>query len=284
MFLLPETRAYIAGATFSENGTLDIRVDGNAVNSLELLVKGAYWIDKKLRHFEARVIENKAQLLVPDDANRIEYYVIDQRSNIYDFHHEGRFYSQASQRTNRSSESKALEMQVRKACQAGEGLHIEFKPFINLDEKTTAKNLNKSKLREVIETVVAFSNMSGGHIYLGINDDCTISGIRDELCAWAREGISETSIERYFGKLRSKIKDLIHGEVALSFSYVEVDGMLVGIIEVLPTTHGPICVQQEFYLYVRSGGSNRKAPPEQWKSVLDKDAAKKDRRLFTFDE
>lgn len=83
--------------------------------------------------------------------------------------------------------------------------------------------------------------------------------------------MGESLIDRYLGALKSRIKELMHGEVALGFSHVEIDGMLIAIIEVAEATHGPVAIQQEFHLYVRSGSSNRKAPPEQWKSILKTD-------------
>ena len=132
-------------------------------------------------------------------------------------------------------------------------------------------------MREVVETVAAFANAEGGHIYLGVNDDCTISGMGEPLKVWAKEEIGDTAVNRYFGTLRNRVKEMLHGEVTLTFSHVVIDRMLVGIVEVSPATHGPVALQQEFHLYVRSGASNRKAPPEQWRSILKDD---KPSRLF----
>lgn len=277
IFLLPETRAFFTDAALSGKGTLDVTVAGTEISSLSLLVKGAYWEGKALHHIEAQVKAGKATLIVPDDVRRLEYYLIDQHAVVYDFHRADRFFRNDQERRTRASIEQVVREHVRTACRSGEGMHVEFKPFVDPSDKQFRKedvakrSRENTKLRQVIETVAAFSNTEGGRIYLGIHDDCTIYGIGENLRAWAGEELSNASIERYLGALKSKIKDFVHGEVALHLSHAEIDGMLVGIIEVSPAAHGPVALQQEFHLYVRSGASNRKAPPEQWKTVLKAD-------------
>lgn len=274
LFLLPEVRAYIASSTFTDQGTLDVTVGGTEVGTLSLSIKGAYWEGKVLNHIEAQVENGKAALIVPNDTERLEYYLIDQDARVYDFHREDRFSGIGRQRTMPASAKQTLAQQVRKACRLGEGIHIEFKPFVDLSDGFTRKedvskrSKDNTKLRQVIETVAAFSNTEGGHIYLGVNPDCTVSGIGESLREWAGEKLGEASIDRYFGALKSKIKDLMHGEVTLNLSHIDIDGMLVGVIQVSPAAHGPVALQQEFHLYIRSGASNRKAPPDQWKNLL----------------
>lgn len=76
----------------------------------------------------------------------------------------------------RRGSTRTLADQVREACESGEGLHVEFKPFVAPEQKLGSSS-EKTKLREVVTTVVAFANTEGGHIYLGVEDDCTMSGI-----------------------------------------------------------------------------------------------------------
>lgn len=281
LFLLPETRAYLSDAAFSDQMTLEIAVAGTEIDSLPLIVKGAYWEGKTLYHVESPVKDGKARLLVPDDADRMEYYLIDHDAAVYDYRREDQFSRQT--RGAPGCAERVLQDQVRKACQSGEGLHIEFKPFIELADKRSRKedagkrSKQNRKVREVVETVAAFANAEGGHIYLGVNDDCTISGMGEPLKVWAKEKIGDAAVNRYFGTLKNRVKEMLHGEVKLAFLHVVIDRMLVGIVEVSPATHGPVALQQEFHLYVRSGASNRKAPPEQWRSILKDD---KPSRLF----
>lgn len=273
LFLLPETRAFFSSATFSAKGTLDISVEGSDLSAMPLRIKGAYWEGKSIRHFETPVQGSSAQLIVPGDADRLEYYLIDDTGTIYDFHREDRFLRR--QKRTAGSAQNAREQQVRQACESGEGLRIEFKPFIDPADKharteETTKRLEGTKLREILETVAAFANTEGGHIYLGVNDDCTVSGIGDALRTWAKAALDEMSITRYLGALRGKIKDFMDGEVALQLSHTEIDGMLVVIIDVSAGAHGPVALRNEYHLYVRTGASNRKARPDQWKAIFSK--------------
>lgn len=120
LFLLPQTRAYIADAAFLDGGTLEISIAGTEAATLNLLVKGAYWEEKSLHHVEASVNDGKATLIVPEDAERFEYYLIDHDAVVFDFHREDRFSRQ--NRATSGSMIRVLEDQVRKACQSGEGL------------------------------------------------------------------------------------------------------------------------------------------------------------------
>jgi len=270
IFLLPETRAFIASAIFSEKGTLDIIVGGAEVDTLSLLIKGAYWEEKSIHHFDAAVSDAKAALVVPGDADRLEYYLIDREETVYDFHREDRFSRLTPNRNTLGSVKRTLEDQVRGACRDGEGLHVEFKPFVAPEQKLSSGN-QKTKLREVITTVVAFANTEGGHIYLGVDDDCAITGVGQDLQKWAESAVDDSVINRYLGALKNKIKEVVHGEVELHLAHTVISDALVVVIEVPQAPIKPVSLQQDQHLYVRTGASNRKLPPDQWKGILQYD-------------
>lgn len=270
LFLLPETRAFIASAAFSEKGTLDITVAGTEIESLSLMIKGAYWEEKSIHHADALVNNSKTELSVPADADRLEYYLIDAAGTVYDFHREDRFSRLSAGANTLGSIQRTLEDQVREALNDGEGLHVEFKPFVEPEQKLNSGG-QKTKLREIVTTVVAFANTDGGHIYLGIDDDCSATGIDQKLCEWASAPVDASIISRYLGELKSKLKDLVHGEVTLRLSHAQIDGVLVVILEVPPAGIKPVAIQQDNYLYTRTGASNRKVPPDQWRNVLVSD-------------
>jgi hypothetical protein len=265
-FLLPETRAFITGAVFSEQETLSITVDGTDIDRLSLLIKGAYWIGKSIHHFENEVRESKAVLVVPADADRLEYYLLDRTGVIYGFHKEDR-YSQFRSNGNVLGSVKHKLDQVRDAANKGEGMRIEFKPFVDLESKRKPDS-KKTKLDEIVRTVAAFANTAGGHIYLGIEDDCSITGIDNKLNEWAKSAIDESVINRYLGALRSEITGRLNEEVTLELSYARIDGVLVAIIEVPLALRKPVSIRQDNHLYARRGANNRQVPPDQWESIL----------------
>lgn len=267
-FLLPETRAFIDGAEFLESGLLAIKVAGMEVNALDLLIKGAYWERGAIRHFEQAVTGSKAIVQVPEDADRLEYYLLDGVGTTFDFHREDRYGRTQTGSSVLGPSKRSLEGQVRAALSAGEGMNIEFKPFVAPDPKKTPGGA-KTKLDEIAITAVAFANTEGGHIYLGVNNDCELAGIEAKLCEWADESSTDSVIGRYLGALKNHIKSAVVGELAIEAWHVRLDGALIAVIHVPAADRKPIAVRQDHYLYARTGASNRKVPPEQWRIVLE---------------
>ena len=267
-FLLPEARAYIQTAEFSTEATLCVRVAGTQTESLSLIIKGAYWIDKRITHFEGALSASKAEFCIPSLADRLECWLIDNTGEVYDFRRDSRISGSGSSRSAFGSANRAKEQLVRDALQEGEGTYVEFKPFVDPAQPFNVHN-QKTKLLEIIRTVVAFANTQGGRIFLGVDDDCSVTGIDQKLCEWVKGAVDEVSTNRYLGALKSKIKDLVVGEVGLHVWCVRIDGALVTVIDVPPAVAKPLTIQQDFYLYSRSGASNRRIAPQEWKTFLD---------------
>ena len=234
---------------------------------MRLQVKGAYWDGLRLYQVQANVKDGSAILAIPESTNRYEYHLIGEDGVHYDFQSEGEFGHSGLGRQRLSSEKVTPVQQVRFACDGGEGLHVEFKPFIDPRERTADRR--KTKLRELITTVVAFANTKGGRVYLGVDDNCSVTGIDRGLRKWADSDVGEDSLARYLGTLKSKIKDLVHGEIAATVTYAEFGDVHVVIIEIPQAAEKPVRIIDDNHLYVRTGASNRKVPPEQWRSVLD---------------
>ena len=58
-------------------------------------------------------------------------------------------------------------MKIEKILKQPEDKSLEFKKEI------------PKKTQNLLKTVVAFSNGAGGNIYVGVNDDRTVTGIKD---------------------------------------------------------------------------------------------------------
>ncbi|KAE8756091.1 hypothetical protein FSO04_30780 [Paraburkholderia madseniana] len=267
-FLLPETRAFVSDARFSDDGTLEITVAGTLVDEIPLIAKGAYWEGTAIRHFDASVENSTCTVAVPAHVDRLEYYLIGRDGTVFDFHREELLSGISLGKKILGSKQRSLSDQIRTALHEGEGQRVEFKPFIE-PEQSLGSPAQKSKLREVVTTVVAFANTQGGHIYIGVDDDCNAVGIDHQLARWAKAPANDVSVDQYIGTLKSKIKNFVHGEVELQLSRTYFDGALIVIVEVLPATQKPVAVQQDAYLYARAGASNRKVQPESWRSILD---------------
>lgn len=260
--LLPETRASLHEVTL-EGEMLHVLIRGTRSKELTLLLKGAWWDDDGIHHFNANISTGSGQVRIPTTAARVEFVLTDETGTIYDYMREDNYRHQGIGRDRLTNANTGLVQMVREACQAGEGLHIEFKPFIELESRK-----NNEKLKEIVKTVVAYANAKGGRIFLGINDDCELQGIDEQLSKSVAGVADSDTCDKYLGILRGRIRDVVVGETKLSFKYTVVDGHLVAIIEVAEAREKPVCIRQDHYLYVRRGSSNTKASPDEWKNIL----------------
>lgn len=96
-----------------------------------------------------------------------------------------------------------------------------------------------------------------------------MTGIEGKLCEWAKQPSNDSVVGRYLGALKSRIKAIVVGELAFEASHVWLDGALVAVFHVPAAKHKPLAIRQDHYLYVRSGASNRKVPPDQWRELLE---------------
>lgn len=256
--LLPETRAYLADAIPNGN-VVEIRVSGSESAKLPLEIKGAWWDENGIHHFEDKVSNGVAQVNIPANAERLEYVLGDSKGTIYDYQHEDGYRHAGLGRKRIVSGDTSLIDVVREACRNGEGLQVEFKPFIEPEN---------DKLKEIVKTVVAYANAKGGRIFLGIDDDCGLLGIDDQLGKWAKAEPDEAACERYLGTVRGKIRDVVQGDPTLRFMQTVVDGCKIAIIEVSSAKEKPVSIRQDKSLYVRRGSSNSKASPEEWKTII----------------
>lgn len=266
IFLLPELRSFFVAAKY-EKEILTLHIEGTEADSAALVVKGAYWVDKAYTSFEEPVRKGEAKISVPAASERLEYLLLDEKSDIRDFQCEDRLNHSGLGKGHLAGSSEDLGQQVRAACLEGEGQEVEFKPFIDCTAGM-GSGTKKTKFRELVTTVVAFANTKGGRIYMGVNDECCISGVNQGLQQWAEANVTDETAERYRGALTAKLRDQIIGDVSIRVSYVFVEEFLIVIVDVSQSPAKPASIRQNNILYVRAGASNKQLPPDQWSAVL----------------
>jgi hypothetical protein len=272
VFLLPETRAFVAESMRSAQETIEIIVGGGEAHTLPLLIKGAYWRGKAIYQLDATIRDGQVSLSVPSDADRLEYYLMDRAGRVYDFHREDRYSRLSVGRSVLGAARRTLAEEIWEASVRDEGRQIEFKPFIE-PEQSIGTSAQKTKMREIVATAVAFANTEGGRLYLGIDDDCTITGVNTGLQAWVnstsgKARVDEAAISRYRAALKSKIKESISGDIMLRLEHARVGEAIVIVVEVSKATTRPLAILDDHYLYVRIGHRTRKLPPDQWTAFL----------------
>ena len=128
-------------------------------------------------------------------------------------------------------------MKIQEILKQPEGKTLEFK-----------KEIPKNR-QNLLKTVIAFANGSGGHIYVGVNDDRTVTGIRDE----------PLDLEE---KLSSIIYDSISPIPNVFFQTSAFEDKIIFIIRILPGANKPYYLKKlgpEGGIFVRIGSTNRKA-------------------------
>ena len=128
-------------------------------------------------------------------------------------------------------------MKIQEILKQPESKTLEFK-----------KELPKNR-QNLLKTVIAFANGSGGHIYIGVNDDRTITGIKEE----------PFDMEE---KLASIIYDSISPIPNVFFQTVAFEDKVIFIIRILPGANKPYYLKKsgpEGGIFLRMGSTNRKA-------------------------
>lgn len=266
VFLLPEARAFFT-EVISDNGVLRLTLAGSDVGSVGLVVKGAYWMSGRIHHFESGVSSDHVELRVPNEVERLEYVLIGPDGQMYDLQREAWGTTAGLTRQRSEQPDDALMAQVGDAREAGEGEEIEFKPFVD-PAQPIGPVRGKSKFREIVRTIAAFANTRGGCIYLGVDDDCSLRGIQDDLAKWAKAKIGEDVLARYKGALTNKIRGELVGDVRFWIAFAAIDRATVAVISVSPFEAAPVGLKDEGLCYVRRGSSDRYLSPHEWLTVF----------------
>lgn len=265
-FLITENRAFFAAAEPVKNAKLCLHIGGTEVKQRELFVLGAAWVGDLIHQLASDVVEGNAVIDIPDRADKLEIVLVDGTTQVFDMHTESVNIPVRGRRFLQVLRSPG-EDQVKAATEAGENKHIEFKPFVTPEQKWFEAK-TKTKLLEILITVVAFSNADGGCIYVGVDDDCQVTGINQKLAEWGSAAADNILAERYAGALKAVIKDNVEGEIDIQVAPAYTASGIVVIIEVAQSWKRPVNLKDDHVLYVRNGASNRKLAPSRWPELL----------------
>jgi len=127
----------------------------------------------------------------------------------------------------------------------------EIKNEISLGEDSSRQfKLKFDKAPKLADEMCAFSNSSGGIIYVGVTDDNTIVGLTDEQVRLFNQWVGSASNE------------LIRPSIYPQTQIIKIDGKTLLLIIVPEGTSKPYCTSDGFY-FVKSGSDKRKASPQE---------------------
>lgn len=255
LLFMPEQRAYFED--FSLKGEkLRIIVRPDTGLPRELQIKGVWQNAGKNSAFNQDVSSNEVLIDINPYADSIDIFLVGPNNTLYDYRRENRFQHTAHPRIlNPLRDDTTISEVVQKSISCGEGQSIEFKPYINVSNE---------KAQELIKTVIAFANTSGGRILIGISDYCTILGIEKEIALTAHKSSSATDqvLQDYIGGLRQKIAGALNRNIDIKIDLAIVEDHKVLVITIPEGTQKPYAHFQTNDIYVRRGANNVRPNPD----------------------
>lgn len=245
---VPDTRARVAGLSWGHS-SVSIMIQGSLDRRL-VEVQGRLHGGPEIEHPESVTAPETGNLVWPlaGSTNLAEIFLVKKDDSLLldcaEFRNTGvalRTPEQANSPTQRAARD----------LQHGETETVEFKPF--LDESK-----GDGKQREVVETVVAFSNTAGGRLYVGVQDDATPCG------ATALQRAARASPEDAAEKMRLLVTKLIREKIKpvpqFSCEQIEITGEPVIVFIIEPGKLRPYSTHEN-HVFVRKGATNSRPDP-----------------------
>jgi len=148
--------------------------------------------------------------------------------------------------------SKADE--IKDLILQGESFNLEFKSTFSFDSDNPERKTPHLEVA-VLKNVVAFLNSSGGKLLVGINDEGSIIGIKDELEALHKG--SEDKFLQYFGNvLKKRVGAKLYSRI--EFELIAIDQKTVFVIACAAPAYFTPAFLDDADFYVRMGSSAHK--------------------------
>jgi hypothetical protein len=240
---LPDTRARVLSALWTP-GKLNLGLEIN-MPSEEIELQILYLGSTRLPYI-SKAIRGGIELQVPDDARELLIYLVHREGECIMTVHLHHIYDSFGQVPKELITKSKVESDLGK----GEGDQIEFKPFIS------AGNPKES---EIVETVIAFANTSGGRVYVGVEDrDASLLGSIELRKTF--KGSEDDALKALANRLRLLISNRVVPTPRVLVEDIRIFEAPLVTITVEPggNTH---CDGQNNQVWVRRGASNMRPKP-----------------------
>jgi Putative DNA-binding domain len=240
---LPDTRGRVASALWTPgklNLGLEIDIPSEDVE-LQVLYLGSV----RLPHV-SRAMSGGIELQIPDDAHELLIYLVHREGDCIMSVHLRHVYDSFGRVPKELIGKSRVESDLGK----GEGDQIEFKPFVSP---------NDPKESEIVETVIAFANTSGGRVYVGVADrDASLLGSIELRKAF--KGSEGDALKALSNRLRLLILNRVVPSPRVSVEEIRIFEAPLVTITVEPGTQTH-CDGQNNQVWVRRGSSNVRPRP-----------------------
>ena len=154
-----------------------------------------------------------------------------------------------------------FEREWKNRISKGESQRIEFKSSLKYDYQT--KKANITLQIEIIKTIAGFLNFEGGTLFIGVDDNGNILGLKKDYKLLGRK----KDFDGFLIQLNNLIKKHFRGNIFADLNILsqKIEGKEICIIDVEKSSI-PIFLKPEGEFYIRSGTSTNKLNTED--SVL----------------
>jgi len=240
--VLPDTRGRITAAEW--DGDV-VRLEAESHVESELLeVQVSVGTGGESLTLLPQPLSPVSEWAIPVEATAVDTYLVHADGTLLSFLQltRGEHYTA---HTGRLSVREQAEVDLR----AGESDQIEYKPFVDP---------GNDKEWELVETVVAFANTSGGRLYIGVNNAGIPAG--EPQLRKAGKADVDSSLHLLVTRMNELIRERTKPVLPVSAEPISVFGSWIIVVDVPAGESRPYATIQND-VYIRKGASNFKADP-----------------------
>jgi hypothetical protein len=245
LLFFPSFEAVLESLTVDGENLLIETVCEDSSYVLNVLADGP-GVKRRLR----KEAEHMNEFKIPFNTDSLRVYLVDSSDDIVDFHEETRSWLNGAQRVLYAG--AAYPQELVELIRRGETDRVEFKEFIRSEDKR--------KSQDIIKTVIAFANVAGGTIIMGVNDEAEIIGVDHERPNDPRKGSS--FLTDYSVWLRKFIAGNLNRVPPLEIQATLVGEKTVLVLKVGEGSEKPYVNFRTRETYIRRGANNIRPDPD----------------------
>jgi len=139
----------------------------------------------------------------------------------------------------------------------GEGEKIEFKSSLKYDYRT--KQANRDLIHEVVKTIAGFLNYKGGYLFIGVDDDANILGLKNDYNLLPKKK-NKDGFQLSLNNLIKTNFDIQINEYVERL-YPKLNNKVICLIKVSRSENAIFLKNGEFY--IRTGGATHRLNPKE---------------------
>ncbi len=252
---IPETRAWLSEFLLGEE-SLRVRVDRESGYASALRLKGVVGPYGRAELVDHDVpADGLVDLPLPRDSDTLELLLVADDDSVLCWHSETSQF--VNGRRALATFPEAPEpAEVTSLIRGGESHEVEFKPFVHPED---------TKFDELFRVICSFANSRGGTLLLGVEDDATVTGIEQGLCAWGKSP-AEAALAKYTSLMERRVGDRIDPRPAMRLREHVVQDHTVLAVRVEQSVQRPLTLDGDIYL--RVAATSRRALGTEIHSML----------------